>query len=245
MEVDSNLVHDCKQEEDVERKGRKSSEQYRNRISKVSSTKTNLFIDLCQSSSIFICLVIIAIIPSKSNFVHSHPPISPLSLIVLQIFMGWRYSQACPINKLIPHYSIVAGTVALLLVILISITQLITRVFGKKVFDDNVDRRNPNRATMLVGCGICSIMCINLSLFIFLLGWSVTGLVWVIDAWYRVQYIHAERNDYCHPILYQFTFAILLITTLLKVLFFCIFCKKTCVEMAMTKRRDTIISEDG
>ncbi|CAF1343872.1 unnamed protein product [Adineta ricciae] len=207
MEVDSNLVQDCKQEEDVERKGRKSSEQDRNRISKVS--------------------IIIAIIP------------------ILQIFMGWRYSQACPINKLIPHYSIVAGIVALLLVILISITQLITRVFGKTVFDDNVDRRNPNRATMFVGCGICSIMCINLSLFIFLLGWSVTGLVWVIDAWYRVQYIHAERNDYCHPILYQFTFAILLITTLLKVLFFCIFCKNTCVKMAMTKRRDTITSEDG
>ncbi|UJR27061.1 hypothetical protein I4U23_008365 [Adineta vaga] len=216
MEIDIHLTHD-----------RKEKDKEENKTFKSSNRKTNLFIDVCQSSSIFIFLIIIAIIP------------------ILQIFMGWRYSDACPINKLIPHYSIVAGIVSLFLVILISITQFITRVYGRKMFDDNSDKANPNRATMLVGCGICSIMCINLSLFIFLLGWSITGLVWVVEVWHRVQYLYVDKDDYCHPILYQFTFSILLITTILKLIFFCFVCKKTCVKVATTRRKDTITSEDG
>ena len=152
----------------------------------------------------------------------------------------------CPINQLIPHYLIVAGIVGLLLIILISITQFITRTFGRNMFDDAAaaDRTNPNRATMLAGCGICSIMCINLSLFIFLLGWSVAGLIWVVEVWHRVQYQHVENNDYCHPLLYHFTFSLLLITATLKLIFFCFVCRKTCVKVTNTRRKDTTTSED-
>jgi len=165
---------------------------------------------------------------------------------VLQVFIGWRYSTACPINQLIAHYLIVAGVVSLVLVILISITQIITRIFASKLVDDTTDKTNPNRSTMLVGCGVCSIMCINLSLFIFLIGWSVAGWVWVVEVWHRVQYRRVEQDDYCHPILYQFTFSLLLLTTTFKLIFFYFICRKTCSRVTTNSRRkDIITSEDS
>ena len=170
--------------------------------------------------------------------------ISTFLFIVLQIVIGWRYSNACPLKQLISHYSIVAGIVGLVLVILISIIQIMTRTFAKKVVDDTIDKTNPNRATMLVGCGVCSIMCINFSLFIFLIGWSVVGWVWVIEVWHKVQYRRAENNDYCHPILYQFTFSVLLLTTTFKLIFFSFVCKKTCIKMTTKRTKDTVASDD-
>lgn len=110
--------------------------------------------------------------------------------------------------------------------------------------DDTIDKANPNRTTMLVGCGVCSIMCINLSLFIFLIGWSVVGWTWVIEVWHRVQYHRIEKDDYCHPILYQFTFSLLLITTTFKIIFFCFVCRKTCTRPTTNRRKDTVISEE-
>jgi hypothetical protein len=161
------------------------------------------------------------------------------------MFIGWRYSDACPINHLIPYYLFVAGLVGFLVVILISITQFITRTFQRTMFDDTLDKTNPNRARMLVGCGICSIMCINLSLFIFLLGWSVAGFIWVVEVCHKVQYHQMENSDYCHPILYQFTFSILLITAAFKMIFFCFICRKTCFKVTTnTRRKETVTSED-
>lgn len=167
-----------------------------------------------------------------------------LLFLVLQIGIGWRYSTDCPVNPLIPHYLIVAGIVTFVLIILIFITQIMTRAFAKKMFDDTNDKTNPNRSTMLVGCGVCSIMCINLSLFIFLIGWSVVGWVWVIEVWHKIQYRRVEKDNYCHPILYQFTFSLLLFTTTFKLVFFCFVCKKTCVRVTTRRRKDTITSDE-
>jgi hypothetical protein len=166
-------------------------------------------------------------------------------LVVLQVLVGWRYSTACPINQLISHYLIVAGIVGLVLILLISITQIMTRTFAKKMIDDTTDKTNPNRATMLVGCGVCSIMCINLSLFIFLLGWAVVGWIWIIEVWHRVQYRRTGRDDYCHPMLYQFTFSLLLLTTTFKLILFGFICKKTCTRVASRQRKDTVTSDDA
>jgi TRAP-type C4-dicarboxylate transport system permease small subunit len=165
--------------------------------------------------------------------------------VVSQVLIGWRYSSACPVNQLISHYLIVAGIVGLVLIMLISITQIMTRTFAKKMGDDTIDKSNPNRSTMLVGCGVCSIMCINLSLFIFLLGWAVVGWIWVIEVWHRVQYHHAERNDYCHPMLYQFTFSLLLLTTTFKLILFSFICRKTCTRVTSRQRKGTMTSDDA
>jgi hypothetical protein len=207
----------------------------------------NICTDICQSSSIFILLVLIAIIPCKSLFFLKFSTRILLCSfrVVLQVFVGWRYSSACPINQLISHYLIVAGIVGLVLILLISITQIMTRTFARKMCDDAVDKANPNRATMLVGCGVCSIMCINLSLLIFLLGWAVIGWIWVLEVWHEVQYRRPGRKDYCHPILYQFTFSLLLLTTTFKLILFGFICKKTCTRVTSRQRKDTITSDDA
>jgi TRAP-type C4-dicarboxylate transport system permease small subunit len=160
------------------------------------------------------------------------------------VVIGWRYFNACPINQLIPYYLIVAGMVGLVIVILISITQSLTRIFARKRFDDTIDTTNPTQTTMVVGCGVCSIMCINLFLVIFLIVWSVVGWIWIIEVWHRVQYYRVEKDDYCHAIVYQFTFSLLLLTTTFKLMFFCFVCRKTCVRVTSNQRRDTIISDE-
>jgi hypothetical protein len=167
-----------------------------------------------------------------------------LRLVVLQLVVGWYYSNACPINQLIPHYLIIAGIVGLLLVILIFITQLMTRTFPKTIFDNVVDNTTSNRSITLIGCGICTIMCINLSFFVFLLGWSIAGWIWVIEAWHRVQYRQVGKDNYCHPILYQFAFTILLLTTTFKLILFYFIFKKTCHRCNNIPRKSTITSDD-
>jgi hypothetical protein len=164
------------------------------------------------------------------------------------VVIGWRYSTACPINQLISHYLIVAGIVSLVLIILIACTQIMSRTFTRKMFDDTVDTTNPNRTTTttttLVSCGVCSIMCINFSLLIFLIGWSVLGWIWVIEVWPRVQYRLKDKDDYCHPLLYQFTFSLLLFITTCKLIFFCFVCRKTCVRVRSSRRKDTVTSDE-
>jgi len=166
------------------------------------------------------------------------------NILVSQVFIGWYYANACPVNHLISHYLMVAGVVSFVLVLLISLTQLMSRTYARNMFDDSADKNNPNRPSTLVGCGVCSIMCINLSLFIFLTGWTIVGWIWVIEVWHRVQYHRMEEDDYCHPVLYQYTFTLLLLMTTFKLIFFCFVCRKTCLRAMSRKRRDTNASDD-
>ncbi|CAF3420565.1 unnamed protein product [Rotaria sp. Silwood1] len=181
-------------------------------------------------------------LPSSST---SAAAVSSQRLHVSQVFVGWHYSNACPINQSIPYYLTVAGFVGLVLVILIFVSQLMARTFARKMFDDVIDRTNQNRTTILFGCGVCSIMCINLSLFIFLLGWSIVGWIWVLGVWHKVQYYHVTDNDYCHPILYKFTFSLLLLTISFQMILFSFVCRKTCVRITNVRRKDTIATDES
>ncbi|CAF4463397.1 unnamed protein product, partial [Rotaria socialis] len=168
MEIKMNFMPDNEQiKEDDEEDEEEEEQPLDQKTLEILNMKTNLFINICQSSSIFFILVIISIIP------------------ISQVAVGWHYSTACPINQSIPYYLVVAGIVGFLLVVLISVSQMMTRTMSNVMFDDAVDRANPNRATLLVGCGVCSIMCISLSLFVFLFGWSIAGWTWVLETWPR------------------------------------------------------------
>ncbi|CAF1133212.1 unnamed protein product [Rotaria sordida] len=202
-------------------------EQWNHKSLDVLNMKKNLFMNICQSLSIILMLIIIIIIP------------------ISQVFVGWHYSDACPINQSIPYYLIVAGIVGLLLIILIFVCQFMVRTFSRKMFDNAVDRANSNRTTTLVGCGVCSIMCINLSLFIFLLGWSIAGWIWVLGVWNKVQYYHVNNNDYCHPIVYKYTFSLLLLTISFQIILFCFVCRKTCVRIMTLRKKETITTDES
>ena len=58
LETDINSMHDHKQKEGDD------EEQWRDKHLATLTTNKSFFIDICQSSSIFIFLIIIAIIPS-------------------------------------------------------------------------------------------------------------------------------------------------------------------------------------
>ncbi|CAF3350564.1 unnamed protein product [Rotaria socialis] len=223
MEIKMNFMPDNEQiKEDDEEDEEEEEQPLDQKTLEILNMKTNLFINICQSSSIFFILVIISIIP------------------ISQVAVGWHYSTACPINQSIPYYLVVAGIVGFLLVVLISVSQMMTRTMSNVMFDDAVDRANPNRATLLVGCGVCSIMCISLSLFVFLFGWSIAGWTWVLETWPRVQFQHEANNDYCHPLVYRFTVALLLIKALHEMVFFCWLCKKACPRIINFRRNETM-----
>jgi hypothetical protein len=57
LETDITLIHD-------DHKQKEDEEQRRDKNLKTSNTNKSLFIDICQSSTIFLFLIIIAIIPS-------------------------------------------------------------------------------------------------------------------------------------------------------------------------------------
>lgn len=221
--------------------GETQSFRHRNRGS-INSNR-NILAAICQSTSILIFLIIIAIIPSKISK-DSIKTTCVLLRSVLQIFVGWRYFNACPINQLISHYSMVAGIVSLTLIVLITITQIISRIFAKQMFDETIDENNPHRGTTFVGCGLCSIMCINFSLLIFLIGWTIAGWIWIVEVWHRVQYRRIGRDDYCHPLLYQFNFSVLLLTTTFKLILLCLFCRESCNRIHADQRREIGTSDE-
>lgn len=168
-----------------------------------------------------------------------------LFVSVLQVLVGCRYSNACPINPLIPHYLIVGGLVGLVLIILAAAAaQLMTRKWARTMFDDVLETTQPPRANVLVGCGICSIMCISLSLVIFLLGWFIAGWIWVLDAWRRVQYERENEPTYCHPILYQSACVFLVISTTLQTVFAYFIGMKTCANMESLRDNDSATEEE-
>ena len=169
---------------------------------------------------------------------------SSLSVLVLQVLVGWRYSSACPINPLIPHYLIVGGLAGLALIILAAAAQLMTRKWARTMFDDVRETTQPPRANMFVGCGICSIFCISLSLLIFLLGWFIAGWIWVIDAWRKVQYEREQESNYCHPILYQSAFSFLVITTTFQMVFVYLIGRKTCVHGENPSKAESVTDEE-
>jgi hypothetical protein len=206
------------------------------------STKKKLLKMICHSSSIFLSLALISFVPSKYNGRRrtSHS----VSVLVLQVLVGCRYSNACPINPLIPHYLIVGGLVGLVLIILAAAAQLMTRKWARTMIDDVLEATQPPRANMFIGCGICSIMCISLSLVIFLLGWFVAGWIWVLDAWRRVQYEREKETNYCHPILYQSAFLFLVISTMLQTLFVYVIGRKRRVNMESLRNKESATDEE-
>ena len=218
---------------------------------------SSTFTLICQSSMIFLLLFVISLIPSQylsfshllllllfshSFDVRSHS-ILFVRFIVSQVLVGWHHLNACPINPSIPQYLIVAGLVAFTLIVLTSLAQCMTRTCPRAMVDDIIDQNQSTRSTMIVSCGVCSIMCINLSLVIFLFGWFITGWIWLGDVWHRVQYDRKNEKDYCHPIVYQCTFVSLVMTTLVEMMIFCWICCKLCVHMRRTPKKEVMGDE--
>jgi uncharacterized membrane protein len=135
---------------------------------------------------------------------------------VLQVFIGRHYAEKCPVNRNIPHYLVVAGSIGLASIILAIIQGLIAAAFVRSALKA---AGALTAADALFAAGhaytFCSISLVIFALSIFLVGWSIAGCVWVFGAWNKVQYSDPSLSSFCHPTLYRFTYWLLLISLLL------------------------------
>lgn len=81
---------------------------------------------------------------------------------------------------------------------------------------------------LLAACGICLNVVATIILSIFVFIWFIIGCVWVFSVHDRVQYDHPHQSDYCQPVLYKATFALLIITIVWACLQCCLSCFRQC-----------------
>ncbi|CAF1322314.1 unnamed protein product [Adineta steineri] len=153
--------------------------------------KLSLIKILCGSSITLIVLAIVSVIP------------------LLQLIIGWRYADECPVNWRIPHYLIVGGAVGFIAIIAAIFQALLALCIKPKM--NETDLSTP---TIVAACGLCGISIILFFIIIFLIGWFIAGCIWVFRVWNKVQYRNSERLDYCNPILYRFAYWLLFISIL-------------------------------
>ena len=67
---------------------------------------------------------------------------------------------------------------------------------------------------------------ILLSFFVFI--WFCIGCVWVFSVHHEVQFTDPSKHNYCQPVLYKWTFALLIITILWAVFQCGLSCFRTC-----------------
>jgi type IV secretory pathway VirB6-like protein len=116
--------------------------------------------------------------------------------------IGWNYADQCPAHWRIPHYLVVAGTIGIVIVAIVTIqTFLQFNTSSKK-----------DRPSALLAFGSIGLLVVLILLFLFSIGWFIAGCIWVFRAWNKVQYKNPKRSDYCHSTLYRFAFWVLILT---------------------------------
>jgi hypothetical protein len=65
-----------------------------------------------------------------------------------------------------------------------------------------------------------------ISLFLFI--WFICGCVWVFSVADEVQFKLPVKDNYCNPILYKWTFALLIVTFMWAFIQCCITCFRSC-----------------
>ena len=79
-------------------------------------------------------------------------------------------------------------------------------------------------ATFAVGLNLF----ITLLLTIFVFIWFIVGCVWIFGVHRRVQFDDQSKGNYCQPVLYKWSFAILILTIFLAVFQCCLSCFRKC-----------------
>ncbi|CAF3666693.1 unnamed protein product [Rotaria sp. Silwood1] len=153
---------------------------------------------------------------------------SNFSFTVAEVIIGRCYVNDCPVNPKIPHYLVVTGVVALIHTILI----IIKGVVIITIINPAKKARGINSKTVGASTGIaCIPSIIALIIFvlsIFMIGWTIAGLIWVFGAWSKVQYTEPTLSTYCHPTLYRFTYWLFFLPFIIPFVFCCICCCSLC-----------------
>jgi len=81
--------------------------------------------------------------------------------------------------------------------------------------------------------GSCGVLCnvfITLLISLFLFIWLIIGCVWTFRVRSDVQFKDSSRINYCNPVLYRGTVAILIITLLWPFIQCCLSCFRQCIS---------------
>ena len=132
-----------------------------------------------------------------------------LAVPITVFVIGTRYRDPryCPIEPRISLFLIVHGSVALGWILLMIIISLMTMFCAYR------------RSSAAIFLGIILFLIIFLNLF-FSLIWLIIGSVWTFNVRNRVTYQYDPINhfypyNYCHPLLYKFTFTYLIVSYVL------------------------------
>ncbi|CAF0760682.1 unnamed protein product [Adineta steineri] len=125
---------------------------------------------------------------------------------ILQLYIGWEYADACPVNPKIPKYLFVAGTVGIVSVIL---NQL--RVYlAAKSAQPSVDITD-RKTTITAATGTNSLLnsvitTITYALNIFMVVWFIFGCIWIFGVWNDVKYRPRNHPNFCQALVYRFAY---------------------------------------
>ncbi|CAF0777385.1 unnamed protein product [Didymodactylos carnosus] len=166
--------------------------------------KANIFTRLCAGgigtvvSLLYLCFVLVV-------------PVAKLTL-------GIIFIDQCPIEPNIPLYLIIAGSCGITVVLLLIISSgcALLRSFNNK----------EKTGHFLVMFIISAATGIRRAVAVFLFVWFFVGNIWIFGV--RSRGVQTERADstptYCHPVLYTFSFWLLIATYISAILTCCIKC---------------------
>jgi hypothetical protein len=160
------------------------------------------------------------------------------SFTVAQLILGLVYAYDCPIDPKIPHYLFVSGSVALTDIILAIIVGILMVVIVKPAVKAAAQEREADDHAIGIICSIiCCIITVLSFLGVFMMGWTIAGLIWLFDAWNKVQYVKPNMPDYCHPTLYRFTYWSFILPFALALVLCCCPCCMVCFAFFKTKNK--------
>ncbi|CAF1012596.1 unnamed protein product [Adineta steineri] len=166
------------------------------------------------------------------NKVGQSPPfmiIGALLLLIiplLQLWIGWRYADACPIEPRIPRYLFVAGAVGIFSAILNQLRTYLTAKSAQPSVDITGRKASVTAATGTnspLNSIITTITCV---LNIFMIVWFIFGCIWIFSVWNDVEYYPRNHPEFCQALVYRFAYILLLVPIVL-ILFAC--CCPLCI----------------
>jgi len=81
---------------------------------------------------------------------------------------------------------------------------------------------------LLAICGLCLNIVATIIISIFVFIWFILGCVWVFRVSDEVQFKDTSAKNYCNPVLYKGTYALLIITIIWFFLQCCLSCFRQC-----------------
>ncbi|CAF3337310.1 unnamed protein product [Rotaria socialis] len=138
---------------------------------------------------------------------------------ILELVIGLIFQDKCPAETNIPKYLIVTGACG---IVAIALTVAIVISIKCCIKQDSI------AGSCISGCVIGLIVLTILLMCVFLFAWFIAGNVWVFGAQNKIDFDNERSPNYCHSILYNFAFWIIILTYIMTVVTCCLSCCRAC-----------------